>query len=75
VTIWRAAGPGEPLLAFTRMAMAGDADWAWLRAAAEAPEMTIEVYESLPEDLTRGIEVVDGTVIVRHSPSDKHQAV
>ena len=37
--------------------------------------MTLDVYESLPEDLARGIEVVDGTVIVCHSPSDKHQAV
>lgn len=37
--------------------------------------MTLEVYESLPEDLARGIEVVDGMVIVCHSPSDKHQAV
>lgn len=37
--------------------------------------MTLEVYESLPEDLARGIEVVDGTVVVCHSPSDKHQAV
>jgi Uma2 family endonuclease len=57
------------------MAMPPDADWSWLRAAAQAPEMTIEVYESLPEDLARGIEVVDGRVIVYHSPSDKHQAV
>ena len=37
--------------------------------------MTLEAYESLPEDLARGIEVADGTVIVCHSPSDKHQAV
>lgn len=55
--------------------MPNDADWSWLRAAAQAPEMTLEVYESLPEELARGIEVVDGTVIVCHSPSDKHQAV
>jgi Uma2 family endonuclease len=57
------------------MAMPNEADWSWLRAAAQAPEMTLEVYESLPEGLARGIEVVDGTVIVCHSPSDKHQAV
>lgn len=55
--------------------MPNDADWSWLRAAAEAPEMTLEVYESLPEDLARRIEVVDGTAIVCHSPSEKHQAV
>lgn len=57
------------------MAMPHDADWSWLRAAVEAPELTLDVYESLPEDLARAIEVVDGTVIVFHSPSDKHQAV
>jgi Uma2 family endonuclease len=57
------------------MAMASDADWSWLRAAAEAPEMTLEVYESLPEDLARRVEVVDGIAVVCHSPSEKHQAV
>jgi len=38
------------------MAMPQDSDWSWLRAAAEAPEMTLEVYEALPEDLARQIE-------------------
>jgi Uma2 family endonuclease len=37
--------------------------------------MTIDVYEALPEDLARQIEVSDGTIIVCHSPTDKHQAV
>ena len=27
------------------MAMPQDSDWSWLRAAAEAPEMTIEAYD------------------------------
>src|SRR5215469_15208035 len=57
------------------MAMGQDSDWSWLRAAAAAPEMTLDLYEALPEDLARQIEVSDGTVIVCHSPSDKHQAV
>lgn len=57
------------------MAMPNHADWSWLRAAADAPEMTLDVYESLPEDLARRIEVVDGTAVVCHSPSEKHQAV
>jgi Uma2 family endonuclease len=52
-----------------------DSDWSWLRAAVEAPEMTLEAYKALPEDLSRQIEVSDGTVIVCHSPSDKHLAV
>lgn len=57
------------------MAMPHDSDWSWLRAAAEAPDMTLDVYESLPGDLARQIEVSDGTIIVCHSPTDKHQAV
>jgi hypothetical protein len=31
--------------------------------------MTLELYEALPEDLARQIEVSDGTIIVCHSPS------
>jgi Uma2 family endonuclease len=57
------------------MAMPEGSDWSWLRAAAEAPEMTLELYEAVPEDLARQIEVSDGTVIVCHSAGDKHQAV
>jgi hypothetical protein len=56
------------------MAMPRDSDWSWLRAAVEAPDMTLDLYETLPEDLARQIEVSDGTIIVFHSPS-KHQAV
>ena len=29
-----------------RMAIPQDSDWSWLRAAAEAPEMTLELYEA-----------------------------
>jgi Uma2 family endonuclease len=57
------------------MATPQGSDWSWLRAAAQAPEMTLELYEALPEDLSRRIEVSDGTVIVCHSPGDKHLAV
>lgn len=55
--------------------MAQDADWSWLRAAAAAPVMTLDSYESLPGDLARRIEVSDGRVIVCSSAGDKHQAV
>ena len=51
------------------MAVPRDSDWSWLRAAAEAPEMTLELYEALPEDLAAQIEVSDGTITVCHSPS------
>jgi Uma2 family endonuclease len=55
--------------------MPRESDWSWIRAAAEVPEVTLEIFEEIPEDLASRIEVVDGTVIVCHSPSDKHQAV
>jgi hypothetical protein len=32
-------------------------------AAVEAPDMTLDLYETLPEDLARQIEVSDGTII------------
>jgi Uma2 family endonuclease len=57
------------------MAMRRDPDWSWLRAASEAPDVTLEVYEAIPEDLARRIEVADGRIIVCQSPTDKHQAV
>lgn len=59
----------------THMATPEASDWSWLRAAAQAPEMTLDVYEGLPEDLASQIEVSDGSVVVNHSPSDKHLAV
>jgi hypothetical protein len=57
------------------MATPQPSDWSWLRAAAQAPEMTIELYEALPDDLAKQVEVSDGTIVVCHSPSDKHLAV
>jgi Uma2 family endonuclease len=57
------------------MATPQASDWSWLRAAAQAPEMTLELYEALPEDLASQIEVSDGTIVVCHSPGDKHLAV
>jgi short chain dehydrogenase len=45
------------------IAMPQDSDWSWLRAAVEAPDMILDLYETLPEDLARQIEVSDGTII------------
>lgn len=57
------------------MAMPRESDWSWIRAAAESPDVTLEVYEAIPQELARTIEVADGRIIVSHSPTDKHQAV
>lgn len=35
-------------------------DWSWLRDAVSGPEITLDLYLSLPEDLSRQIEVEDG---------------
>lgn len=37
--------------------------------------ITEEQYEALPEDVTRAIEVVDGSVIFCESPTPEHQTV
>jgi Uma2 family endonuclease len=57
------------------MAMPQDSDWSWLRAAIEAPDVTLEVYEAIPEELARRIEVADGMIVLCESPTDRHQAV
>src|SRR5262249_43524041 len=69
------AGTPPPAGNVARMATPRASDWSWLRAAAQAPEMTMELYEALPDDLAKQVEVSDGTVVVCHSPSDKHLAV
>ena len=57
------------------MAVPQDSDWSWLRAAIEAPDVTLEVYEAIPEELARRIEVADGMIVLCESPTDRHQAV
>jgi hypothetical protein len=57
------------------MAMPQDSDWSWLRAAIEAPDVTVDVYEAIPEELARRIEVADGMTVLCESPTDRHQAV
>jgi Uma2 family endonuclease len=55
--------------------MPHDSDWSWLRSAAEMPDVTLEMYEAIPEDLARRVEVVDGMIVLCHSATDKHQAI
>ncbi|WP_159080383.1 Uma2 family endonuclease [Nocardia suismassiliense] len=50
-------------------------DWSWLRQATAVPEITLDSYLDLPEDLTRQIEVEDGRIIHCESPSPSHQRI
>ncbi|RJO76682.1 Uma2 family endonuclease [Nocardia panacis] len=50
-------------------------DWEWLRSSMDAPEVTLEVYAGIPEDLGRRIEVVDGRIIRCESPGPAHQII
>lgn len=55
--------------------MPGAFDWSWLRDAVSGQEITLDLYLSLPEDLSRQIEVEDGRIIHCESPSPSHQRI
>lgn len=50
-------------------------DWDWLRQSMDTPEITLEVYADIPEELSRRIEVVDGRIIRCESPGPAHQTI
>lgn len=50
-------------------------DWSWLQQAVDAPEVTLDAYLGIPEDLSKRIEVVDGRLIRCESPSPSHQGI
>jgi Uma2 family endonuclease len=50
-------------------------DWSWLKHAATSPEITLDVWLDLPEDICRRIEIEDGRVIHCESASPSHQAI
>lgn len=50
-------------------------DWSWLRDATATPEITLDSYLHLPEDLSRQVEVEDGRIIHCESPSPSHQRI
>lgn len=45
------------------------------KAAAFAPEMTLEMYKAFPEDASKQIEVVDGWMVRCESASPSHQGI
>ncbi|MCW2938098.1 MAG: hypothetical protein JWN00_1083 [Actinomycetia bacterium] len=50
-------------------------DWSWIREATGSPEMTMDLYLEMPEDLSRQIEVEDGRIVHCESPSPSHQRI
>lgn len=50
-------------------------DWSWVRDASTAPEITLDVYATMPEDVSRRIEVEDGRIVHCESPSPSHQRI
>jgi Uma2 family endonuclease len=50
-------------------------DWSWLEEGLVEPEITLDMYLTLPEHLSRKIEVEDGRIIVCESPSPSHQRI
>jgi Uma2 family endonuclease len=45
------------------------------KAAAFAPEMTLEMYQAFPEDASKQIEVVDGWMVRCESAEPSHQTI
>lgn len=50
-------------------------DWNWLKRAVDMPEITLDVYLDMPEDLSKQVEVVDGWLVRCESPGPSHQAI
>jgi Uma2 family endonuclease len=50
-------------------------DWSWLEGGLAEPEITLDMYLTLPEHLSRTIEVEDGRIIHCESPSLSHQRI
>jgi len=46
-----------------------------LKQAASSPEVTLEMYQRLPEDVCELIEVVDGRIVRCGSPTFAHQTI
>jgi len=50
-------------------------DFSDYKAAAFAPEMTLDMYKAVPEDVSKQIEVVDGWVVRCESAEPSHQTI
>jgi Uma2 family endonuclease len=50
-------------------------DWNWLKRAVDMPEITLDIYLDMPDDLSKQVEVVDGWLVRCESPGPSHQAI
>jgi hypothetical protein len=50
-------------------------DWAVIKDAFAAPEITIDVYKRMPEEVSKLIEVVDGLLVRWESAEPTHQLI
>jgi Uma2 family endonuclease len=57
------------------MVVSGKPDWSWLREAMTAPIVSMDAYLDMPAELSHTIEVVDGMIVHRESPSENHQGI
>ena|SRR5579859_7405586 len=55
--------------------MAEPFDQGEFKRAAFSPEITLEVYHQLPEDVCMQVEVVDGWMVRCESPTYSHQTI
>jgi len=50
-------------------------DWSGFKSLAYLPEITLDLYKQMPEDLSTLIEVVDGLPMRCESPEPTHQTI
>lgn len=55
--------------------MAEATDWSGFRNLAYLPEITLDLYQSMPEEISKRIEVVDGWLVRCESPEPTHQVI
>jgi Uma2 family endonuclease len=50
-------------------------DWSWLKTTLDQSEITLDAYLSIPEELGKHIEVVDGYVVTCAGARPRHQGL
>lgn len=50
-------------------------DWSAVRNASAIPEITLDLYLDMPEDIAERVEVEDGRIIHCESPSPSHKRI
>ncbi|WP_433575828.1 hypothetical protein [Nocardia brasiliensis] len=53
--------------------MGESVDWSWLRTSI--PVVDVAMYLDMPEDTARTVEIRDGMIVHRESPSPNHVAI